>query len=71
MNCTDNIHSSAPRKYAGFEKGWCSRFWTQYEEIRSLGFIEFSYQSDIPGERNSNFREESIPIKLIHKPYFS
>jgi len=64
MNCTDNIHSSAPRKYAGFEKGWCSRFWTQYEEIRSLGFIEFSYQSDIPGERNSIFREESIPIKL-------
>ena len=64
MNCTDPIYSSTPRKYPGFEKGWCSRFWTQYEEIRSLGFLEFSYQADIEGEKNLIFRNEAIPIKL-------
>ena len=64
MDCMDPKLSSTPRKYAGFDYGWCSRFYTQYEELRNLGFVKFTFQLDIPGDQNKNYRDNSVPIEI-------
>ena len=68
---TNNLYELNPQRHGqkGFDYGWCSRWKTHYFIFKRLGFVNFTYQSDLEDPVNQSdsdnykkYRSESLPL---------